>query len=55
MTEVEQLDLCFHFPAALLDQFSQIALNQLDEMLVIVAWTVWLVKLTISCWLPPRR
>jgi hypothetical protein len=55
MTEVEQLDLCFPFPAALRDQFSQRALNQLGEMLAIVAWNAWLVKLTISGWLPPRR
>jgi hypothetical protein len=55
MTEVEQLDLCFHFPAALLDQFSQIALNQLDEMLAIVVWNARLVGLTISGRLLPRR
>jgi hypothetical protein len=55
MTEVEQLDLCFPFPAVLLDQFSQRALNQLGEMLAIVAWNAWLVELTISGWLPPRR
>jgi hypothetical protein len=55
MTEVEQLNLCFPFPAALLAQFSRIALNQLDEMLAIVAWNVRLVELTISGRLPPRR
>jgi hypothetical protein len=55
MTEVEQLDPCFPFPVALLAQFSQIALNQLDEMLAIVAWNARLVELTISGWLPPRR
>jgi hypothetical protein len=55
MTEVEQLDLCSPFPVALLDQFSQRALNQLGEMLAIVAWKAWLVELTISGWLPPCR
>jgi len=55
MTEVEQLGLCFPSPAGLLDQFLQIALNPLDEMLAIVARNAWLVELTISGWFPPRR
>jgi hypothetical protein len=44
MTEVEQLDLCFPFPTVLLGQFSQRALNQLGEMLAIVASNAWLVE-----------